>query len=87
MLGMQRLVEETEAASQLGWKALMDEERLLTRVEILESQLTTYGKSMSEDKLREVSSDWLTLTQLILTFDLLRASNSSPILIYVIRTS
>ena len=53
LLGLQRLVEETEAASQLGWKALMDEERLLTRVEILESQLTTYGKSMSEDKLRE----------------------------------
>ena len=27
--------------------------RLLTRVEILESQLSTYGKSMNEDKLRE----------------------------------
>jgi len=53
LLGLQRLVEETENASQLGWKALMDEDRLLTRVEILESQLTTYGKSMSEDKLRE----------------------------------
>ena len=53
MLGLQRLVEGTENASQLGWKALMDEDRLLTRVEILESQLTTYGKSMSEDKLRE----------------------------------
>merc|ERR1712227_814729 len=53
LVGLQRLVEETENASQLGWKALMDEERLLTRVEILESQLTTYGKSMSEDKLRE----------------------------------
>merc|ERR1719350_1543699 len=53
ILGLQRLVEGTENASQLGWKALMDEDRLLTRVEILESQLTTYGKSMSEDKLRE----------------------------------
>jgi len=31
----------------------MDEDRLLTRVEILESQLTTYGKNMTEDKLRE----------------------------------
>ena len=37
----------------MGWKALMDEDRLLTRVEILESQLSTYGKSMTEDKLRE----------------------------------
>lgn len=53
LLGLQRLVQETEAASQLGWKALMDEDRLLTRVEILESQLTTYGRCMSEDKLRE----------------------------------
>merc|ERR1719347_2051749 len=53
MLGLQRLVEETEHASQVGWKALMDEDRLLTRVEILESQLTTYGKSMTEEKLRE----------------------------------
>jgi len=53
LLGLQRLVDGTENASQLGWKALMDEDRLLTRVEILESQLTTYGKSMSEDKLRE----------------------------------
>ena len=31
LLGLQRLVEETENASQLGWKALMDEDRLLTR--------------------------------------------------------
>merc|ERR1719445_798650 len=53
LVGLQRLVEETEHASQVGWKALMDEDRLLTRVEILESQLTTYGKSMTEDKLRE----------------------------------
>jgi len=53
ILGLQRLLEETEHASQVGWKALMDEDRLLTRVEILESQLTTYGKSMTEDKLRE----------------------------------
>ena len=31
----------------------MGENRLLTRVEILESKLTTYGKNMTEDKLRE----------------------------------
>ena len=53
ILGLQRLLEETEHASQVGWKALMDEDRLLTRLEILESQLTTYGKSVTEDKLRE----------------------------------
>jgi len=53
LLSLQRLIAETEGASTQGWKALMDEDRLLTRVEILESQLTTYGKNMTEDKLRE----------------------------------
>jgi len=53
LLSLQRLIAETEGASNQGWKALMDEDRLLTRVEILESQLTTYGKNMTEDKLRE----------------------------------
>ncbi len=50
---LQRLVGQTEAASGDAWKALIDEDRLLTRVEILESQLTTYGKNMNEDRLRE----------------------------------
>jgi len=48
-----KLVQDTEIASSSGWKALMDEDRLLTRVEILEGQLTTYGKNMNEEKLRE----------------------------------
>merc|ERR1719447_1623332 len=52
-LSLQRLIGDTEVASSQGWRALMDEDRLLTRVEILESQLTTYGKAMTEDKLRE----------------------------------
>jgi len=50
---LQRLVGQTETASNDAWKSLIDEDRLLTRVEILESQLSTYGKSMNEDKLRE----------------------------------
>jgi len=50
---LQRLVGQTECASSDAWKSLIDEDRLLTRVEILESQLSTYGKSMNEDKLRE----------------------------------
>lgn len=50
---LQRLVGQTESASNDAWKSLIDEDRLLTRVEILESQLSTYGKSMNEDKLRE----------------------------------
>ena len=50
---LQRLVGQTEVASDNAWKSLIDEDRLLTRVEILESQLSAYGKSMTEDKLRE----------------------------------
>ena len=50
---LQRIVGQTESASMESWKTLIDEDRLLTRVEILESQLSTYGKSMNEDKLRE----------------------------------
>ena len=50
---LQRLVGQTGTASEEAWKSLIDEDRLLTRVEILESQLSTYGKAMTEDKLRE----------------------------------
>merc|ERR1711899_147263 len=50
---LQRLVGQTGEASEEAWKSLIDEDRLLTRVEILESQLSTYGKAMTEDKLRE----------------------------------
>merc|ERR1711981_424243 len=50
---LQRLVGRTGTASEEAWKSLIDEDRLLTRVEILESQLSTYGKAMTEDKLRE----------------------------------
>jgi len=50
---LQRLVGQTGEASEEAWKSLIDEDRLLTRVEILESQLSTYGKAMAEDKLRE----------------------------------
>lgn len=53
MYSFHRLVGQTETASSDAWKSLIDEDRLLTRVEILESQLSTYGKSMNEDKLRD----------------------------------
>ena len=47
---LQRLVGQTNAASDEAWKSLIDEDRLLTRVEILESQLSTYSKAMNEDR-------------------------------------
>ena len=42
---LQRLVGQTEVASNDAWKSLIDEDRLLTRVEILESQLSAYSKA------------------------------------------
>ncbi|XP_049955581.1 sarcolemmal membrane-associated protein isoform X2 [Schistocerca serialis cubense] len=50
---MQRLMETTRQASDRSWRALIDEDRLLSRVEILESQLLVYSKNYGEDKLRE----------------------------------
>ncbi|XP_049846371.1 sarcolemmal membrane-associated protein isoform X7 [Schistocerca gregaria] len=50
---MQRLMETTRQASDRSWRALIDEDRLLSRVEILESQLLVYSKNFGEDKLRE----------------------------------
>ncbi|XP_066997540.1 sarcolemmal membrane-associated protein [Anabrus simplex] len=53
LASLQQLVESTRQASDLGWRALIDEDRLLSRVEILENQLQTYSKNFAEDKLRE----------------------------------
>eukprot|EP00095_Tigriopus_kingsejongensis_P004618 snap_masked-scaffold559_size137194-processed-gene-0.8 protein:Tk04618 transcript:snap_masked-scaffold559_size137194-processed-gene-0.8-mRNA-1 annotation:"hypothetical protein DAPPUDRAFT_44815" len=50
---LQRIVSQTGDATQDAWKSLIDEDRLLTRVEILESHLSVYEKSMTEDKARE----------------------------------
>lgn len=50
---LQRIINQTSLATQDAWKSLIDEDRLLTRVEILESHLTVYEKSMTEDKARE----------------------------------
>jgi len=53
LIALQTIISDTELSSKSSWKALMEEDRLLTRVEILENQLGTYSKSMSDDKLRE----------------------------------
>ncbi|KAJ9580949.1 hypothetical protein L9F63_023870, partial [Diploptera punctata] len=50
---LQRLVDTTREASETSWRALIDEDRLLSRVEILENQLQMYSKNFAEDKLRE----------------------------------
>jgi chromosome segregation ATPase len=49
---LQRLVANTQEASETGWQALIDEDRLLSRLEVLENQLQTYSKNQTEDTLR-----------------------------------
>lgn len=50
---LQDLVQHTQEASENGWQALIDEDRLLSRLEVLESQLNTYSKNHAEDTLRQ----------------------------------
>ncbi|XP_034254852.1 sarcolemmal membrane-associated protein [Thrips palmi] len=50
---LQRLLDDLRKSCDLGWKALIDEDRLLSRVEILECQLQTFAKNATEDILRE----------------------------------
>ena len=49
---LKQLVRNTQKAANQSWKALIDEDRLLSRVEIVESQLVVYSKNFTEDKVR-----------------------------------
>lgn len=53
LLTLQKLVTTTETESESSWKALIDEDRLLTRLEILENQVQSCSKNIGEDRLRE----------------------------------
>uniref|UniRef100_A0A5S6R0W3 FHA domain-containing protein n=1 Tax=Trichuris muris TaxID=70415 RepID=A0A5S6R0W3_TRIMR len=53
------LVNSTQEATEQCWQALIDEDRLLSRIETLESQLEVLSKSYSEDSLK---SELLRLT-------------------------
>lgn len=50
---LQQMVLSLRLASDVGWRALIAEDRLLSRVEILENLLQTYSKNFPEDKLRD----------------------------------
>ena len=39
--------------SSTSWQALVDEDRLLSRIDMLEKKLLCFSKTLSEDKLRE----------------------------------
>ncbi|XP_050719181.1 sarcolemmal membrane-associated protein-like isoform X2 [Eriocheir sinensis] len=53
LAALQRLVSSTQEAATHSWKAMIDEDRLLQRLETLEGQLTTYAKNYPEDSVRE----------------------------------
>lgn len=44
MGSLQRIVSATREAAEMGWTALMEEDRLLTRIESLENQLIVSSK-------------------------------------------
>uniref|UniRef100_A0A914VGV3 FHA domain-containing protein n=1 Tax=Plectus sambesii TaxID=2011161 RepID=A0A914VGV3_9BILA len=50
---LQGLLASTQEASENSWQALINEDRLLSRIEMLESQLQMYSKSNNEDKMRD----------------------------------
>ncbi|KAK7499905.1 hypothetical protein BaRGS_00008753 [Batillaria attramentaria] len=50
---LQQLVHNTQEAAESGWQALIDEDKLLSRLEMLENQLHVYSKNHSEDTLRQ----------------------------------
>ncbi|XP_050414205.1 sarcolemmal membrane-associated protein isoform X2 [Patella vulgata] len=53
LVTLQQLVQNTQEASESGWQALIDEDKLLSRLEVLENQLHIYSKNHSEDTLRQ----------------------------------
>ncbi|XP_059489562.1 sarcolemmal membrane-associated protein isoform X2 [Neocloeon triangulifer] len=50
---MQSLVSNMVVAVDKAWKALIEEDRLLSKIELLENQLLTCSKNFPEDKVRE----------------------------------
>ncbi|KAF7994887.1 hypothetical protein HCN44_004359 [Aphidius gifuensis] len=49
---LQKLVDNMKVSASQSWKALIDEDRLLSRVKTVESQLVAYSKNFTEDKIR-----------------------------------
>ncbi|XP_071017910.1 sarcolemma associated protein a isoform X3 [Oncorhynchus clarkii lewisi] len=49
---LQRLLATTQEASESSWQALIDEDRLLSRLEVMGNQLQSYSKNQTEDGMR-----------------------------------
>ncbi|XP_078399698.1 sarcolemma associated protein a isoform X21 [Cetorhinus maximus] len=50
---LQRLLANTQEASDSSWQALIDEDRLLSRLEVMGNQLQAYSKNQNEDGIRK----------------------------------
>ncbi|XP_053082898.1 sarcolemma associated protein a isoform X4 [Pangasianodon hypophthalmus] len=50
---LQRLLASTQEASMSSWQALIDEDRLLSRLEVMGNQLQAYSKNQTEDGIRK----------------------------------
>ncbi|XP_064422306.1 sarcolemma associated protein a isoform X2 [Latimeria chalumnae] len=50
---LQRLLASTQEASDSSWQALIDEDRLLSRLEVMGNQLQAYSKNQTEDGIRK----------------------------------
>ncbi|KAM4613438.1 sarcolemma associated protein a isoform 6-T6 [Polymixia lowei] len=50
---LQRLLASTQEASESSWQALIDEDRLLSRLEVMGSQLQAYSKAQTEEGMRK----------------------------------
>ncbi|CAL8338407.1 unnamed protein product [Merluccius merluccius] len=50
---LQRLLANTQEASESSWQALIDEDRLLSRLEVMGSQLQAYSKSQTEEGMKK----------------------------------
>ncbi|XP_058022822.1 sarcolemmal membrane-associated protein isoform X18 [Ahaetulla prasina] len=50
---LQRLLAVTQDASDTSWQALIDEDRLLSRLEVMGNQLQACSKNQTEDSLRK----------------------------------
>ncbi|XP_029907608.1 sarcolemma associated protein a isoform X4 [Myripristis murdjan] len=50
---LQRLLATTQEASESSWQALIHEDRLLSRLEVMGSQLQAYSKSQTEEGMRK----------------------------------
>lgn len=53
LMALQSAVDEARKSAEESWQAYVGEERLLSRISALETQLQQHGKNWGEDKFRE----------------------------------